>query len=112
MSTNFAGFITTNYIKKNTPVLEYVNEDILQSFIRPAQDVHIEFTLGTSFYKDLMTKINNNTLSNDEKELIRGYIQPTLQYWTIFEFILHANYKFTNKAISKQDSDNSSPSDL
>lgn len=112
MASNFAGFITTNYIKKNTPVLEYVNEDILQSFIRPAQDVHIERTLGTSFYKDLMNKINNSTLNSDEESLLREYIQPALQYWTIYEYILHANYKFTNKAISKQNSDNSTPSEL
>ncbi len=110
--SNFAGFIDIPYIKDNTPVLEYVNSDVLKSFIRPAQDVHIERILGTSFYKDLMTKIINNNLNTDETNLLRQYIQPALQYWTIYEYVLHSNYKMTNKALSKQNSDNSVPSEL
>jgi hypothetical protein len=59
-----------------------------------------------------MDKISTTTLNVDEIDLITQYIQPALTWWATMEFALYANYKFTNKAISKQNSDNSNPSDL
>lgn len=109
------GMIDTEYLKENTPILGYVNADELVNFIKPAQDVHIADLLGTRLYEHLMDGINSKTattLNTDEKNLIWDHIQPALQYWTIYEYILWANYKLTNKALSKQNSDNSEPSDL
>jgi hypothetical protein len=112
MAATFSAFITTKYIKDNTPVLGYVNDDELRTFIRPAQDVYISRVLGTNLYDTLENNIINNTLTADQVDLLRTYIQPALQYWVIYEYILWSNYKFTNKAVSKQNSDNSNPSDL
>lgn len=108
----FSAFITTKYIKDNTPVLGYVNDDELRNFIRPAQDVYISRVLGTTLYETLENNILNNSLTSDQVNLLRSYIQPALQYWVIYEYILWSNYKLTNKAVSKQNSDNSSPSEL
>lgn len=112
MAATFSAFITTKYIKDNTPVLGYVNDDELRTFIRPAQDVYIARLLGTNLYEALENNIINNTLTSPQIQLLRQYIQPALQYWVIYEYILWSNYKFTNKAVSKQNSDNSNPSDL
>lgn len=112
--TNFSAFIRTDYIKKNTPILEYVNEDVIQSFIRPAQDMHIKLILGNSFYDSLMSKItlSGNTLTQDEKDLLNDYVKPALQYWVVYEYIIYSAYKLTNKSVSKQNSDNSTPADF
>lgn len=108
----YSAFITVKYLKDNSPILQYVNEDELQVYIRPAQDVYIQKALGTKFYYSLMGKISNTSLNTNEIDLITQYIQPSLVWWTTHEFALYANYKFTNKAISKQNSDNSNPSEL
>lgn len=112
MAATFSAFITTKYIKDNTPVLGYVNDDELKTFIKPSQDIYISRILGTTLYESLMTGVLNQSLNNDRIRFIREYIKPALQYWVIYEYILWSNYKLTNKAVSKQNSDNSSPSDM
>lgn len=108
----YSAFITVKYLKDNSPVLQYVNEDELQVYIRPAQDIYIQKALGSKLYYSLMEKISNQSLNSNDIDLITKYIQPALVWWTTHEFALYANYKFTNKAISKQNSDNSDPSEL
>lgn len=105
-------FITTTYIKNNTAALGSINDDELRTFIKPAQDIYISRVLGTKLYNRLKDGVENNNLNANEISLLREYIQPALQYWTIYEWILWSNYKLTNKALSKQNSDNSNPSDL
>jgi len=112
MSATFSAFITTKYIIDNTPVLGYVNQNELRTFIKPSQDVYIARLLGTNLYDTLKSGVINGNLTADQENLLREYIQPALQYWVIYDYILWSNYKLTNKAVSKQSSDNSSPSDL
>ena len=66
MAATFSAFITTKYIKDNTPVLGYVNDDELRTFIRPAQDVYIARLLGTNLYEALENNIINNTLTSPQ----------------------------------------------
>ena len=108
----YSAFITVKYLKDNSPVLQYVNEDELSVYIRPAQDVYIQKALGTKLYYTLMEKVSNQSLNSNDIDLLTKYIQPALVWWTTMEFALYANYKFTNKALSKQNSDNSEPSEL
>lgn len=108
----FSALITTNYIKDNSPMLGYVNDDELRTCIKPAQDIHIGSVLGNRLYKRIADAVLNNNLSSDDILLIETYIQPALMYWVIYEYLLLSNYRLTNKAISKQSSDNSTPSDL
>lgn len=109
---NLVAFIDTKYIKDNSPILGYVSDDELSTFIQPAQDMYLERVLGTKLMNRLKTSIINDNVSADEKTLLDDYISPTLMYWVIFQYILWSNYKMTNKATSKQNSDNSNPSEL
>jgi hypothetical protein len=108
----YSAFITVKYLKDNSPVLAYVNDDELQVFIKPAQDIYLQKILGTKLYYSLMSKINSGTLNVNDIELITQYIQSVVVWYSTMEFALYANYKFTNKSISKQNSENSEPSDL
>lgn len=108
----YSYYITPKQIKDNTPILGYVNEDELVTFIRPAQDMYIERVVGTRLNTRLQTRIQMNTVNADDIELLKGYIQPALQYWVLHEFLLLSHYKLTNKSVTKQDSDNSQAADL
>lgn len=104
-------FITTKYIKDNSQILGYVSDNELKTFIQPAQDMNLERVLGSKLFKRLKDGLINSNLNSDELILLKEYIQPALMYWVIYEYILWSNYKMTNKATSKQSSENSQPSE-
>lgn len=105
-------FISTTYLKSNTTIEENVDDAKLVPFILSAQDTHIQLALGTTLYNRLKDGVVNNNLNNDEQELMRTYIQPCLAQWVFYEVFPFLNYKTTNKAISKESSEFSSPSEL
>ena len=109
---NYAGFVTTQYIKNNTPIIAYVEDDELQPFIKVAQDTHIRKTLGTNLFNDLKTKVLNNSLDSDEVSLMNDYVQPATSWCVVYEFSLFNHYKITNKGITKQNSENSVSAEL
>jgi exonuclease V gamma subunit len=55
-----------------------VDETQLSAIIKRSEDTAVQSVLGTAFYKDLLTKANNNTLSSDETTLMNEYILPFL----------------------------------
>ena len=50
----YSPFIEVKYLKDNSPILQYVNDDELSVYIRPAQDIYIQKALGTKLYYGLM----------------------------------------------------------
>lgn len=108
----YSVFVDTQYVKNNSPVIDYVEDSELQTFLKIAQDVHLQRILGTNLFKDLQSKVSNNSFNNNEITLVNEYIQPVVSYCTVYEWILYNHYKFTNKGITKQNSDNSSSADL
>jgi hypothetical protein len=105
-------FISSTYFKANTTVDENVDDDIINPFIVKAQDVYIQQALGSAFYHRLKEGVANNNLNADEEDLLRDYIQPCLNEFTLYELIPHINYKFTNKSIAQKSSEYSQPSTL
>lgn len=108
----YAQFITTQYVKNNSPVMQYVSDDELQPFIKIAQDVHVQRCLGTNLLKDLQAKVTAGTLNADEIVLMEEYIQSATTFSAVYEYLLYSHYKFTNKGIQKQNSDNSTAADM
>jgi len=105
-------FIGEDYLKKNTPVQPNVDGDIIIPYITKTQDITIHQSLGTTFYEHLQTAFIGNTLTTDETDLIRNYLQPVLSEFSYYHLIPHLNYKSTNKAISTESSEFSTPSSL
>lgn len=105
-------FVSPNYIKENTPMQQNIDDDIIVPYIVAAQDVYIQQALGSKFYQHLKDAIVANNLTADEDNLIRDYIAPVITQFTFYELIPHINYKMTNKAVSQQSSEFSTPSTL
>lgn len=105
-------FVSPNYIKENTPIQQNIDDDIMVPYIVAAQDIYIQQALGSKFYQHLKDAIVANTLNTDEDNLIRDYIAPVITQFTFYELIPHINYKMTNKAVSQQSSEFSTPSGL
>lgn len=95
--------IATAYLDEN------IDQKYLTNAISIAQDMHILRMLGTGIYDELRSQITGNTVTVLNATLLGTYIEPALTWWTLFELIEPLNYKFTNKAIVKKNSENSNP---
>ena len=109
---NIVQFVSVSYIKQHTAIEENVDDSTIAPFIIKVQDVHLQQILGSAFYEHLMDAISNSTLTTNEENLIKNYIQRLVAEWSFYEVFPFLNYKATNKAISKKSSDNSVPSEL
>lgn len=109
---NTVKFISTQYLKDNTAIQSNVDNTLLEPYILKAQDTHIQQILGTNYYVHLGNAVVSSSLSAIETDLIKNYIQPAIAEWTFYEVLPHINYKSTNKAVSQNTSENSSPSQL
>lgn len=105
-------FITTQYLKDNTVINDNLDSELLEPFIVQSQDKYIEPILGTDLYNKLKSDITGSSVSGVYKTLLDEYVQKTLIHWALYEAMPFLNYKLTNKAVSKKDSDNSEPADL
>lgn len=112
MATLKVKFISTLYLKQNTTIEDNVDDNKLVPFIYSAQDTHIQQALGTNFYDRLKSGVTLNNLSTLEDDFLRDYVQPALAQWTFYEAYPFLNFKATNKAISKESSEFSQPSEL
>ena len=101
--------IGTQYIKDNSVIDENVNDRLLLDTIWTAQREHIKPLLGTDLYNDIEAKAAAGTLATTDLTLVDTYIAPCLVKWIMFEMTLIQSYKYRNKGVVQQNSENSSP---
>ena len=99
-------------MKQNTTIEDNVDDNKLVPFIYSAQDTHIQQVLGTNFYNRLKSGVTLNNLTTLETDFLTDYVQPCLAQWVYFEAYPFLNFKTTNKAVSKESSEFSQPSEL
>ena len=106
-------FISINYLRTNTIINDNVQGEILDQVIKQVQETQIQTLLGTSLYNKYNNIINDGSITGttnaNYKELLDDYIVPTLVQYCVCNSIPYLNYKFTNKNISTQKSDDSEP---
>ena len=107
MPTNKVLFISAEYLRENSIINGNVDSKLLEPYITMAQNIHIEAIVGTKLYNELVDDIGSITALN--KTLLDDFIQPALIQWTMYEALPFINYKFTNKSVSTNNSDNADP---
>jgi hypothetical protein len=112
MQTNSTLFINVDYLRDNTVINGNVDSELLEPFIVAAQNVRIESIIGTGLFNNLVTNIDNGSITGSNKVLLDDYIQPCLIQWVVYEALPFINYKLTNKSVSTKGSDNSNSSNL
>lgn len=101
--------ITEQFIKDNTTINENVDVKLMRSTIWDCQRDYIKPILGTDLYNKILADINNSTLSGDYLTLRDEYISESLLKWFMMESVPTMLYKYRNKAVSTQSSDNAQP---
>lgn len=105
-------FISTDYLRQNTPIEDNVDDDKITPFIIQAQDTYLQQVIGETGYNALKQGITGNTLTNDELYLMTNFIQPLITQYTFYLALPFIAFKATNKSLSKESSEYSQPAEL
>jgi hypothetical protein len=60
---NFVYFISTQYLRDNSPINENVDPKLLKSAIKEAQEIYIRDVIGSGIYDELQDQAYNDTLT-------------------------------------------------
>ena len=105
-------FISTEYLRQNTPIEDNVDDSKILPFITQAEDTYLQEVIGETGYNALKDAIVNNTLTSDEQTFIKNYVQPMVAQFSFYLVFPFLNYKATNKSIAKESSEYSQASEL
>ena len=104
--SNFVYFISTSYLKDNSAINENVDDKLLKSAIKEAQEIYIRDIIGSGLYDELQTQAFAGTLTNVNTTLLDSYIAPCLKYYTITESMLPMTFKMMNKSVAAREAEN------
>jgi len=104
-------FISEDYVKSNTVVDENLDVKVIRPTIYDAQRDHIKPILGTDLYEKIIADIAGSTLTGNYLTLVDNYIADCLLKYVVFALNIVGLYKYRNKSVSKQTSENSNPVD-
>ena len=74
-----------------------------------SQTQYIQNLLGTPLYKDLLSKVEAETITGDDLILVNDYIADTLLYYVQFELQIPLLFNFRNKSTATNNSQWSNP---
>lgn len=97
---NITTLLSINTLKTYYPVDNNLDDKYILSNIVKAQDFYIKPILGDVKINDLLNKINNNSLTSDDKTFIDNYIEPILAYECMSEILFTTAYKFKNQGLN------------
>lgn len=97
--------LSVDRLKKNTPIQENVDDNLIKPYIYRAQTTHIHQFLGTDLYNRILSDVQNNTISGSYKTLLDDYIIPALIEWSFYEVLPFISLKLTNKSIGRGNAD-------
>jgi len=99
--------ISEQFIKDNSQIDENVDVKLMRSTIYDSQRDYIKPILGTDLYDKVLSDISGSSLSGDYLTLINDYVAESLLKWVVFELNFILLYKYRNKNVTKQGSENS-----
>jgi len=99
--------IDMDYIKDNSILDDNVDERLMVDALWTAQREYIKPILGTDLYDDILTKAAAGSLASNDLILVNTYIAPCLLKYLVFEMTPILAYKYRNKGVVQQTSENS-----
>lgn len=120
-------YISAQYVKSHSSVMDNVEEKIITSHILEAQNINLQQIMGSPLYEDLTNDIATyqtakaasgdtvqelNYLSQEYITLKNEFCKPVVLYYSLYESCLDMVMKFTNRGIVQQNSENSSIPDI
>jgi hypothetical protein len=92
-------FISSTLLKRDTALGSTVDDNLLQPYIRIAQDRWILNALGTQLDTYLKKQIDADTVTGAYQTLLEDYIQPALVQLSFVEVAYVVRLKFANNSV-------------
>jgi len=99
--------IDMDYIKDNSILDSNVDERLMIDALWTAQREYIKPILGTNLFDDIIAKAGAGTLAGNDLILVNTYIAPCLLKYLVFEMTPILSFKYRNKGVVQQTSENS-----
>ena len=105
-------FLSESTLKAESILQDNVDMKVVTPTIYDVQNFYILPILGTTLYNELVSKVQSNSISGDNKILMDDYITPTMVWYCRFELPYNLNYKYFSKSVGVQSSDNMTPATI
>tara|TARA_R110000823_G_scaffold70608_10_gene162852 strand:+ start:1632 stop:2201 length:570 start_codon:yes stop_codon:yes gene_type:complete len=92
-------YISSSLLKRDTALGSTVDDNLLQPYIRIAQDRWILNVLGTKLDDYLKAQIDADTVSGNYQTLLQEYIQPALVQLAFAEVAYVVRLRFANNSV-------------
>jgi len=102
-------FVSTATIKKYGVIENNVDDKLIAQTIIMVQDLQLQQILGSDLYNEIADQINASTLTTLNQTLLDDYIRDFIINATIADGAIIFNYRFSNKGVVTQNSDNQQP---
>ena len=104
--------VSEQRMKQWTNLDSNIRIEVLTPSIIQAQDLYIQNTLGTPFYKRLKEGVVNNDLTSDEESFLKDYVGPCLIQYALYLLMPSLKYKMVEKGILNGTSEETQPTTL
>ena len=91
--------VSEQRMKQWTSLDNNIRIDVLTPSILQAQDIYIQDTLGTPFYKRLKEGVIANDLDVNESAFLKDYVGPCLIQYALYLLLPNLKYKYVEKGI-------------
>lgn len=91
--------VSEQRMKQWTSLDNNIRIDLLTPSIIQAQDIYIQDTLGTKFYKRLKGGVIANDLTVDESAFLKDYVGPCLIQYALYLLLPSLKYKMVEAGI-------------
>lgn len=104
--------ISELYIKENSPITFNVQMKELYTHIDSTQEIYLQQTLGTEFFKHILFEFNQQTLNQNEIDLVKYYIQPAVLFRMLYLALPFLHYNIRQKGVMVNTDDAANAADL
>ena len=91
--------VSEQRMKQWTSLDSNIRIDVLTPSIIQAQDIYIQDTLGTSFYRRLKAGVIANDLNANESAFLKDFVGPCLIQYSLYLLLPNLKYKMVEKGI-------------
>tara|TARA_R110000782_G_scaffold89547_1_gene172226 strand:- start:278 stop:865 length:588 start_codon:yes stop_codon:yes gene_type:complete len=104
--------VSEQRMKQWTSLDSNIRIDVLTPSIIQAQDLYIQDTLGTPFYRRLKEGVQANDLTTNESAFLKDLVGPCLIQYSLYLLLPSLKYKMVEKGILNGTSEETQPTTL
>lgn len=99
--------ITIAEVESNALKTATFDDALIEDFILPAQRHYLKPFLGSDYYDEILTQVENTSLTSDNSTLLNDWIKPMLAYYIVYDAFPSIRANVTSRGIMINESETS-----